>query len=60
MKGIWSQKEMELVLKSNVKIPISVEEKLQNTYRSLGLIDESESFSLNDNNSMTYYDVSQF
>ena len=60
MKGMWSQKEMELVLKSNVKIPISVEEKLQNTYRSLGLIDESESFSLNDNNSMTYYDVSQF
>lgn len=52
MKGIYLQKEMEMVLKSNVEIPDSVEEKIQNTYRSIGLIDEL--FPQNENNSNSY------
>ena len=37
MKEIYSQEEMERILKSSVEIPDSVEQKINDTYRDLGL-----------------------
>ena len=39
MKKIYSQEEMERILKSSVEIPDSVEQKINDTYRDLGLAD---------------------
>ena len=43
MKEIYSQEEMERILKSSVEIPDSVEQKINDTYRDLGLADKSGS-----------------
>lgn len=43
MKRIYSQEEMEQILKSNVEIPDSVEQKINDTYRNLGLTGGSKS-----------------
>lgn len=43
MKRIYSQEEMERILKSSVEIPDSVEEKIQDTYRNLGLTEKISS-----------------
>lgn len=43
MKRIYSQEEMEQILKSNVEIPDPVEQKINDTYRNLGLTDENRS-----------------
>lgn len=43
MKRIYSQEEMERILKSNVEVPDSVEKKINDTYRNLGLTGESAS-----------------
>lgn len=40
MKRIYSQEEMERILKSNVEIPGPVEQKINDAYRNLGLTDE--------------------
>ena len=37
MKRIYSQEEMERILKSNVEIPGPVEQKINDAYRNLGL-----------------------
>ena len=41
MKKIYSQEEMERILKSSVKIPDPVEQKINDTYRDLGLTNEN-------------------
>ena len=41
MKRIYSQEEMERILKSNVEIPDPVEQKINDTYRNLGLTDKN-------------------
>ncbi|OUO24865.1 hypothetical protein B5F86_14200 [Lachnoclostridium sp. An298] len=43
MKEIYSQEEMERILKSSVEIPDPVEQKINDTYRDLGLADKSGS-----------------
>ena len=43
MKRIYSQEDMERILKSNVEIPDSVEQKINDTYRNLGLTGGSNS-----------------
>lgn len=43
MKRIYSQEEMERILKSNVEIPGPVEQKINDAYRNLGLTDEKNS-----------------
>lgn len=43
MKRIYSQEEMERILKSNVEIPDPVEQKINDTYRNLGLTGGSKS-----------------
>lgn len=43
MKRIYSQEEMERILKSNIEIPDPVEQKINDTYRNLGLTDENRS-----------------
>ena len=43
MKRIYSQEEMERILKNNVEIPDPVEQKINDTYRNLGLTDENRS-----------------
>ena len=43
MKQIYSQEEMERILKSNVEIPDPVEQKINDAYRDLGFTDESRS-----------------
>ena len=43
MKRIYSQEEMERILKSNVEIPDPVEQKINDAYRDLGFTDESRS-----------------
>ena len=43
MKRIYSQEEMERILKSNVEIPCPVEQKINDAYRNLGLTDEKNS-----------------
>ena len=43
MKEIYSQEEMERILKSSVEIPDSVKQKINDTYRDLGLADKSGS-----------------
>ena len=43
MKRIYSQEEMERILKSNVEIPDPVEQKINDTYRNLGLTDKNRS-----------------
>lgn len=58
MKKIYSREAVERILKSKVEIPVSVEEKIQKTYRNLGVI--CESFPKNENNSTSYHPVSPF
>lgn len=43
MKKIYSQEEMERILKSSVEIPDPVEQKINDTYRDLGLTNENRS-----------------
>lgn len=43
MKRIYSQEEMERILKSNIEIPDPVEQKINDTYRNLGLTDKNRS-----------------
>ena len=40
---LLDMEEMERILKSNVEIPDPVEQKINNTYRNLGLTDKSRS-----------------
>lgn len=43
MKRIYSQEDMERILKSNIEIPDSVEQKINDTYQNLGLTDKNRS-----------------
>ena len=42
MKKEYSQGNVERILKSSVKIPASVDERIQTTYRELGLTEDND------------------
>ena len=42
LKKEYSQGNVERILKSSVKIPASVDERIQTTYRELGLTEDND------------------